>query len=89
MMTVRFPNGQAVQYNTATYACRGTNAYTDLYTRKDGAWIAQVPNTCIVEGVPACRVYQAIDGQRLAELTRQVALLGRRITKRKRTKRQR
>lgn len=59
MFTVRFPNGQAVQYNTATYASRSTE-YTDIYSRKGGTWIAQVPNACIIESVPACRVYNPL-----------------------------
>ena len=69
MMTVRFPNGQTVVYNTATYA-RRTATYTDLYTQKDGAWIAQVPNACIIETRPACRVYDALQQQPLEQLTK-------------------
>jgi hypothetical protein len=59
MLTVRFPNGQAVQYNTANHASRGAN-YTDIYTRQGGAWVAQVPNTAIIESTPACRVYNPL-----------------------------
>lgn len=39
MMWVRFPNGQCIQYNRANYANRHAE-YSDLYTEKDGAWIA-------------------------------------------------
>lgn len=56
MMWVRFPNGQCIQYNTANYVSRTQYGYGDLYTKKDGQWIAQVPNTCIIESIPACRV---------------------------------
>jgi hypothetical protein len=62
MMTVRFATGFSVQYNTAGYVVRSTN-YTDLYTKKDGDWVAQVPNEAIVEAVPCCRTYNAPDVQ--------------------------
>jgi|CXWL01.1.fsa_nt_gi hypothetical protein len=41
MMTVRFPNGVAVKYPTATYLMRGVNSW-DLYTEKDGSWVTSV-----------------------------------------------
>lgn len=85
MITVRFPNGHAVRYNAANYVTRSTE-YSDLYTKKDGVWIAQIPNTCIIESLPACRVYNALNEDALAELTKEVRLLRRKIvlkTKRK------
>src|SRR3569832_2439685 len=69
MMTVRFPNGQAVQYNTATYVLR-KDGFSDLYTKKDGTWIAQVPNTCIIESVSACRVYDGMHSNTPQQLDR-------------------
>ena len=60
MMTVRFPNGQAVQYNDATF-CNRSREYSDLWTKEGGTWIAQIPNTCIIENKPACRVYNPLD----------------------------
>ena len=69
MMTVRFPNGQAVQYNTATYVLR-KDGFSDLYTKKDGTWIAQVPNTCIIESVSACRVYDGLHSNTPQQLDR-------------------
>lgn len=59
MMTVRFPNGQAIQYNNAKYVER-SEVYTDIYDKKGGIWIAQVPNSCVIEAVTACRVYNPI-----------------------------
>jgi hypothetical protein len=63
MMWVRFPNGQCVQYNNANYAVRNSE-YTDLYKKsvdgKGQGWIAQVPNTCIVEVEFACRVWNPL-----------------------------
>lgn len=58
-MTVRFPDGISIQYNTANYVFRSAAGYTDLYTQKDGQWIAQVPNSAVIEVVSACRVYKA------------------------------
>lgn len=48
MMWVRFPTGYWVQYNRASYASRA-ESYTDLYDRKGGHWIAQVPNDAMIE----------------------------------------
>ena len=78
MMTVRFPNGQTVQYNAANYVVRSQN-YSDLYVKKDGPWIAQVPNTCIVESLPACRVYDALQQQPLEQLTKEIRALRRKV----------
>ena len=80
MITVRFPNGQTVVYNTANYVTRTEN-YADIYTRKDGEWIAQVPNSCIIEAVSACRVYDALQQQPLEQLTKEVRALRRKISK--------
>lgn len=80
MMTVRFPNGQAVQYNEARYVAR-YDSYTDLYDKKDGVWIAQVPNTCLIESQPACRVYDALQQQPLEQFTKEVRALKRKIAR--------
>src|SRR3569833_3467580 len=69
MMTVRFPNGQAVQYYTATFVLR-KDGFSDLYTKKAGTWIAQVPNTCIIESVSACRVYDELHRNTTQQLDR-------------------
>ncbi len=60
MITVRFPTGVAVQFNDANFAARNAGGFTDLYDRKDGRWIAQVPTAgCIVEIGKPCRVYNS------------------------------
>lgn len=56
MITVRFPTGVAIRYNSANYVARSAN-FTDIYVCKDGTWIAQVPNACVIEVQPPCRVY--------------------------------
>jgi hypothetical protein len=63
MMWVRFPNGQCIQYNQAGYVARSQFGYTDIYTKKDGVWIAQVPNTCVIEVQFACRVWNPLDNR--------------------------
>ncbi len=69
MVTVRFPNGQAVQYNTAAFVVRSSE-YSDIYENSSQkVWIAQVPNTCIIEIQPACRVYDGMN-QRKNDLLR-------------------
>ena len=85
MMTIRFPNGQAVQYNGANYVHRFSD-YSDLYEKKDGKWIAQVPNTCIIEVVTPCRVYNPLQENQQAkidELTKEIKLLKRKVTGKK------
>lgn len=68
MITVRSPAGFSIQYNDAHYAVRRTE-YTDLYKeagQKD--WVAQVPNSWVVEIVRPCRMYDAANNpQDLAE----------------------
>ena len=60
MITVRFPNGQAVQYNDAGFVDRD-QSYSDLYVDSTKEkWIAQVPNTCLIEIVQPCCVYNAL-----------------------------
>jgi len=85
MFTVRFPNGQAVQYNTATFAIRGSS-YTDIYKYrgkddKGEGWIAHVPNTCIIENVPACRVYDAVKKETNDNLAKEISSLKRKLNK--------
>ncbi len=63
---MRFPDGTSIQYNNAHYAVRNTAGYTDLYDCKDEKarrWIAQFPNSCVIEVSPACRVYNALSNE--------------------------
>jgi hypothetical protein len=67
MMTVRFPNGQAVQYSDAV----NFHYYSDTQKYlidKNGHWLALVPNSCIIENVRACRVYNPISNVTNEEL---------------------
>lgn len=87
MMTVRFASGLSIQYNTACFAeCRVDGAYTDLYTRNGGKWIAQVPTAaCVIEAVPACRVYCPVGSDTVKAsvdlLTKEVRAVKRKLAK--------
>ncbi|MDP1795901.1 MAG: hypothetical protein Q8K78_00390 [Planctomycetaceae bacterium] len=54
MLTVQFPGGVRVQYNTANFLLRCADAW-QLYTEKNGDWVAtiQLSAGVIVEAVPA------------------------------------
>jgi hypothetical protein len=83
MLTVRFPNGQAVQYNTARFASRQQNL-TDIYDKEGGTWIAQIPNDCIIEAIGACRVYDAVkkvEDYQVTQITKELRSLTRKIGK--------
>lgn len=61
MITVRFPDGFSVQYNSANYVTRDQiqHGFADLYTEKDGKWVAQVPVDAMIEVMTPCRTYDA------------------------------
>lgn len=63
MLTVRFPNGQAIQYNSATRMLRNDDGSVSLL-RVDGDKTytqAVVIGPCVVEFVTPCRVYNPIE----------------------------
>jgi len=54
MTTVIMPNGNKIYYPNARYFVRGTSltgsaGYTDIYDKKDGNWLARIPDTCIID----------------------------------------
>lgn len=59
MITVRFPTGFSIQYNDACFVSRHSE-YSDLCVKEGGRWIAQVPNSCVIEVVSPCRTYNPI-----------------------------
>ena len=84
MMTVRFSSGQAIQYNSANYVVRSSNGYTDLYEKKDGRWIAQVPNSCVIETTFPCRVYNPLEQtnvESLNAISKEVRSIKRKLSK--------
>jgi hypothetical protein len=70
MMTVRFPDGTSIQYNTANYCVYQANCF-ELSTAKGGTWIVSVPYASggAIESVPACRIYKAASDQDVDRLT--------------------
>lgn len=61
-MTVRFPNGQAVQYNDANFLLRTENGW-QLFTKENGKWLASIQTSAgvIVEAIPPCYVGNPLD----------------------------
>lgn len=82
MITVRMPDGTAVQFNSANYVKRFSN-FSDLYTGENGSWVAQVPLEALIELVAPCRVYRVADrtDERIGELAREVRLLKQTVAK--------
>ena len=84
MITVRFPNGQAVQYNNAKYCITKNNCY-DLYGGNDHLGrIATAPLDCIIEAEEACAVCNPLTdniSSKLEELTKEIRSLKRKINK--------
>jgi hypothetical protein len=84
MITVRFPNGQAVQYNLANYVIC-FDRYSDLYcwkdrsNEKDKIWVAKVPNTCLIELVEACRVYDGMNQPRNDAVLKELKAIKRKL----------
>ena len=72
MITVRFSKGQAVQYNDAHFAESWDSSLLKLSTKKDGAIVALVPKTCIIECQPACRVYNPVATRAASDLAAEV-----------------
>jgi len=81
MLTVRFPNGQAVQYNSAYYVEAWGERNFALRDRKDGDIIAIVPKTCLVEWSVPCRVYNALKNEPDEQITRELKAINRRLKK--------
>ena len=61
MVTVRFPTGFSVQYNTATYVNYLDGGTIRLRSGKDGPWIADIytASGAIIEVSSPCRTYDA------------------------------
>lgn len=79
MITVRFPNGLAVQYNGANFAERRDH-WTDIRTEQGGRLIAQVPTAgCIVEFVTPCRVYDALRENEQSQIAKDLRAIKRRL----------
>jgi hypothetical protein len=58
MLTVRFPDGTAVKYNTATKVT--FQSHNQMLVNERDEWVAVVPYGCIVEATAACSVSNPI-----------------------------
>lgn len=62
MITVRFPTGFSVQYNSARHVVWNPDGTTSLYEKADQVgFIARAPKDAVVEFVTPCRTYDASD----------------------------
>jgi len=81
MITVRFPNGQAVQYNDGNFA-EYWGDMISISNKKDGILIAEVPKTCIIEWAKPCRVYNplaSVPNEELVELKKEIQSMKRKL----------
>ena len=88
MMTVRFPSGQAVQYNNANFLKHCDDATWILSEIENGKKIAfiQASAGVIVEFVHPCEVYNPLhDNQqaKIDELTKEIKSLKRKVVGKK------
>jgi ActR/RegA family two-component response regulator len=86
MMTVRYPNGQAIQYNDANYLQHGDNSTWILKTKQDGDPIVfiQASAAAIVEFRHPCRVYDGTkktESETIVQLAKEVRSMKRKLTK--------
>jgi hypothetical protein len=87
MLTVRFPNGQAVQYNGANFLYHGNNQSFELYTKSKesgGTCVAIIPSSAgaLVEFVVPCRVYDGMEmvtGQQIRDIKSSLATIKRKL----------
>ena len=78
MITVRTPNGQAIQYNTGWYIETSATHHT-IKTEGDKRHLAVIPLDCIIEWMPACRVYNPLQDSHDGELAREIRKLQRQV----------
>lgn len=85
MMTVRFPDGTSVQYNTARYVEYNYHYHTlregPPTDGRPAQLVAVVPATAIVELVPACRTYNMVRQSELEGLQKELRAVKRALNK--------
>jgi len=84
MITVRFPSGFSIQYNTLDHAdIRADGIY--LSTKdKPNSYSVWAPKGCVIEHISPCRTYDAANDQTLKGLERTVDALAKEIRSLKR-----
>lgn len=92
MITIRFPSGFSVQYNSAGYLTGpDSSGVTRIFTseaakQRGDCPIARVPADCLIEFTPPCRTYNASGPsaevqQEIAALREKVEVLARKLKK--------
>jgi hypothetical protein len=56
VITVRFPNGQAIRYNHLTWCSRENDGSVLLKKEQSSGWSVMVPRECIIEFTQPCSV---------------------------------
>lgn len=56
MITVRFPNGQAIRYNNLTWVHWQADGTALLKKDEKSPWYVHVPRECIIEFISPCSV---------------------------------
>jgi hypothetical protein len=86
MITVRFPSGFSVQYNSLNKIAwdnAGSHGAMLYGSNPDGTrntgWSVHVPAECIVEFIRPCRTYQAASESAEAEMKQEIAALRKEI----------
>jgi len=77
MITVRFPSGFSVQYNSSGFI-EGPDekGVTRLREKRGGiVLIARVPKECLIEMISPCRTYNAASSSAESEMKRQLDAL--------------
>jgi hypothetical protein len=55
-ITIRFPNGQAIRYNTLGYYVQQADGYVLLKKTDTSGWSVRVPRECVIESMDPCEV---------------------------------
>jgi hypothetical protein len=86
MLTVRFPNGQTVQYNEGWFVEQWGQRNILIKDKKEGKHIAIVSVDCALEWEPACRVYDALKNEPDEQILKELKSINRRLKKMENTK---
>jgi hypothetical protein len=75
MITVRFPSGLAIQYNSGWYIEAWGERNVAIKDTKEGNLIAVVPRDCLIEWVAPCRIYNSSTNETESKIFRELRLL--------------
>lgn len=87
MITVRFPSGFSVQYNSMNWAQTQSNGTIFLQENsKSVGWHVCVPAGAMIEFVAPCRTYNAANEKQLERLESEVSSLKRTVSRKLKAK---